>query len=136
MPFFHSNVEDIMNVNKLFKSEKERQVIDKDIIFLQNMLSDRTFTYSCKDMTGAKLEVRRREKEEKAYIRIEKERQRVNANITENNNSATESEQSDDEYEPRKTPKRSHKRVVKVGTPALIPHDILKKTLDIKSKVA
>lgn len=135
MPFFPSNVEDIMNENKRFKSEKERQKIDEDILFLQNMLSDRTFTYSCKDMTSAKLEERRREKEEKAHVRIEKERQRVNANVKENNDNATESEQSDDEYEPRKTPKRSHKRVVKAGTPALIPHDILKNTRVVETAV-
>ena len=74
MPFYPSNAEDIMAENKRFKRDPERLISDEDILFLQNMKSQRTFTYTCKDKTYAEIEATRAEKEQKACARIEKEK--------------------------------------------------------------
>ena len=139
MPFYPTNVEDLMNDQKRGKNEKERQMIDEDIAFLRNMMSERSFTYSRQDMTCSILEARRNEKAAKASARIEKEEKRKKEALTDNTymNEPSELDSSDSEFIPMsdQTPKRSHRRNVKVGTPAHIPHDILKNKLVVETAV-
>ena len=137
MPFFPSNAEDIMTQNKRFKSEEERLIIDEDVLFLKNMKFERTFTYTSQDMTYAELEAKRMDKEKQACARVEQEQIRKNASMLKNVDvaSAAESDISDTEYSPQKDqrPKRRHRRSVKVGTTATIPHDILKKSIVVET---
>ena len=77
MPFSPPNVVILMTESKRGKTEVEKQAIDEDIYFLQNMMSDRTFTYSSQDNICANIEDKRHKRASASLKRRINEDQRI-----------------------------------------------------------
>ena len=76
MPLWPRNVFAIMNDWKKSKSDEEKKKIDDDILFLENMMNERTFVYSSFDSVFTKTLLKRVKKKENAFALCEKEKKR------------------------------------------------------------
>ena len=147
----HAHRQDKTNVEK-FSSFKDklnrtmkfwpRNVLEKitneeDKEFLVSMMTDRKATMGSVDSVLHSTEKKRLERKKAEEMRVEKEemrKQTVKAACSSFcGDDSEESEEIDHQQmdktfvpEPHDTPQRSHKRVVKTGTPAFWPHDILR----------
>ena len=134
MPFFPCDFESIMIASKKGKSDTEKEKIDEDIKFVLNMLETRTFTYSSADNICTQKESDRIQRAAEAEMKREKEKKRRDEAEETCSPDPDEHEQQDDpdgrcddEEVDQQKPSKSHKRQMKIGTSAFIPHDILKR---------
>ena len=132
MKFWPRNALAKMEQSKVKKRLFEIAAIDEDISFLNSMMTNRAAQYSSVDIKMSKIDNRRlvRKQEGQRMKENQKKRQQLDATLAQLS-ASSEDEHTDEEdatvpIYSLSTPKRSHERVVKIGTNIFVPHDILK----------
>ena len=107
----------------------DRIASEEDRLFLVSMMGDRKASMAGVDsvlsLTAKKVHLR------KSY----EEKRKKKEQLRQESGEAQEDEEEDEEPEHLAliTPKRSHKRVVKVGSPAFWPHDVMRHPAVVES---
>ena len=107
----------------------DRIASEEDRLFLVSMMGDRKASMAGADsvlsLTEKKVHLRKSSEEK----RKKKEQLRQESGEAQEDEVEEENEDEEEDEEPEHlaliTPKRSHKRVVKIGSPAFWPHDVI-----------
>lgn len=139
MPCWPRDIFKQLEKRKSGKSEIEKKGIDEDILFLKNMMTERTGLYTAKDMIVSNIMERRESrktyveglaaKREEALAKEMEESMRKAQTIAEMYDAEDDAAVADDANrhrceDTRNT--RAHRRTLKTGVNIFVPHDILK----------
>ena len=118
----------------LWPANVENLMKNSDLAFLQSMKEDTVATFGPKDKVLDKITKRKNMRQQLEQQRANKEKMRVEneqntgaAELKCHLSTSTNKEDSVNEYVAPKQPKRNHHRLSFTGSPAFIPHDIVKR---------
>ena len=128
MPLWPKDVIKQLNASKLGKRACEKQAIEEDIKFLENMMTTRTGLYTSKDKITSKYQEMRQIRQREAEARATKAKDvQPFVFIDEVPDSELSKDDSDLVIDMPTNERRKHRRTLKTGVSITIPFDILKK---------